>query len=121
MNKTIIVSNRLPVRMQVKDGGIAYKPSEGGLATGLASVYKGGENVWIGWPGRIVKEESEREKVRADLKELNLYPVFLSQEEIDKYYEGFSNEILWPICHYMPSYAKFYPEYWEAYKEVNLK
>lgn len=121
MSKTIIVSNRLPVRMQVKDGEVIYKPSEGGLATGLGSVYKGGENVWIGWPGKIVKDEQEKEKVKTDLKKLNLFPVFLTLEEIDNYYEGFSNEILWPICHYVPSYAKFYYEYWEAYKQVNAK
>ena len=104
MSKTIIVSNRLPVKIQVKKSGeTIYKPSEGGLATGLSSVYKGAGNVWIGWPGKIVKEENAQEKVRAELKALNLYPVFLTREDIDDYYEGFSNEILWPICHYVPS------------------
>lgn len=107
--------------MQVRNGQAIYKPSEGGLATGLSSVYKNAGNVWIGWPGRIVRDRAAQEKARADLKKLNLYPVFLSREEIDDYYEGFSNETLWPICHYMLSYARFNYRYWEAYKNVNLK
>ena len=56
MPKTIIISNRLPVKIEVSDtGSIIYKPSEGGLATGLGSVYKQGTNVWIGWPGNHVE------------------------------------------------------------------
>lgn len=121
MSKTIIVSNRLPVKMQVKEGRVTYKQSEGGLATGLGSIYKEGANVWIGWPGKIVKDAESQQKAENDLKKLNLYPVFLSRQEIDNYYEGFSNEILWPICHYFPSYAKYIHEYWDAYKKVNLK
>lgn len=121
MSKTIIVSNRLPVKIQVKRGETIYKPSEGGLATGLGSVYKGAGNVWIGWPGKIVKDKKAQDKVRAELKEMHLYPVFLTREEIDDYYEGFSNEILWPICHYVPSYAQYKHRYWEAYKQVNRK
>ncbi|HEY9561813.1 MAG TPA: bifunctional alpha,alpha-trehalose-phosphate synthase (UDP-forming)/trehalose-phosphatase [Anseongella sp.] len=121
MSKTIIVSNRLPVRMHTRDGKTVYKPSEGGLATGLSSVYKGAGNVWIGWPGKIVQGEQAKARVIEDLKPLNLCPVFLTREEIDDYYEGFSNEVLWPICHYVPSYAQFNHRYWEAYKTVNRK
>lgn len=40
MAKLIIVSNRLPVKLQEKEGQLDFKPSEGGLATGLGSIYK---------------------------------------------------------------------------------
>ena len=56
MGRTIIVSNRLPVRVQRnEEGELSYKPSEGGLATGLGSIYKQGDNIWIGWPGLYFK------------------------------------------------------------------
>ena len=121
MSKTIIVSNRLPVRLQIADGAISYRRSEGGLATGLGSIYKQGTNIWIGWPGTFVEDANQQQQVEEKLGELNLEPVFLTQQEIENYYGGFSNGILWPICHYMPSYATYRQEYWAAYEVVNRK
>jgi len=102
------------------NGEYLLSPSEGGLATGLGSVYKKGENIWIGWPGIDVPEERQDE-VRQQLAALNLIPVFLSAEEINLYYEGFSNEVLWPVFHYMITYANFDQNYWDFYKHVNDK
>ncbi len=119
-SKTIIVSNRLPVKITEKEGKYVLSPSEGGLATGLGSVYKKGENIWIGWPGIEVPLERQ-EEVIAQLASLNLIPVFLTQEEINLYYEGFSNEVLWPVFHYLVTYAHFEQEYWDFYKSVNVK
>jgi len=119
-NRTIIVSNRLPVKITEQNGEYILRPSEGGLATGLGSVYKTGNNVWIGWPGIEIPEERQAE-VTAKLAELNLIPVFLTNEEINLYYEGFSNEILWPIFHYVATYANFEQSYWDSYKIVNEK
>jgi trehalose 6-phosphate synthase/phosphatase len=119
-NKTIIVSNRLPVKIVEQNGEYILSTSEGGLATGLGSVYKTGNNVWIGWPGIEVPEE-RHEEVRIQLAELNLIPVFLTPEEINLYYEGFSNEILWPVFHYVVTYANFEQNYWDFYQLVNQK
>jgi trehalose 6-phosphate synthase/phosphatase len=121
MSKTIIVSNRLPVRIQVTGDQFSYKRSEGGLATGLGSIYKEGNNLWIGWPGTFVEDAIQQQQIEGGLHKLNLQPVFLTQPEIENYYEGFSNRILWPICHYMPSFATYPQEYWAAYEAVNLK
>ncbi|MHA4895296.1 bifunctional alpha,alpha-trehalose-phosphate synthase (UDP-forming)/trehalose-phosphatase [Pedobacter sp. PWIIR3] len=119
-NKTIIVSNRLPVKITEHNGEYILRPSEGGLATGLGSVYKQGNNVWIGWPGIEIPEERQ-EEVRHQLASLNLIPVFLTNEEINLYYEGFSNEILWPIFHYVSTYANVDQTYWDSYKSANQK
>ncbi len=121
MAKTIIVSNRLPVKVSEKDGALQVASSEGGLATGLGSIYKEGNNVWIGWPGIVTEDADMQHQVTTRLEELNLFPVFLTQEEINQYYEGFSNEVLWPIFHYMPTYAKYNHSYWTYYCEVNKK
>ena len=121
MSKTIIVSNRLPVKTQHIDGLISFKPSDGGLATGLSSIYRQGNNIWIGWPGTFIEDAAQEQQIEDSLSSLNLVPAFLTQQEIENYYGGFSNGILWPICHYMPSYATYREEYWEAYKAVNYK
>lgn len=121
MSKTIIVSNRLPVKLNENNGKYTFTSSEGGLATGLGSIYKQGNNVWIGWPGAMISEADKRQEVTAQLDTENLKPIFLSQEEINHYYEGFCNEILWPVFHYMPTYARYQQSYWDQYSLVNKK
>lgn len=118
--RVIIVSNRLPLKIKEKDGEKTYQASEGGLATGLSSIYKLNNNLWIGWPGAIVSDE-EKQKVTDDLAPQNLHPVFLTQQDINDYYEGFSNETLWPLFHYFPTYTTFSPQCWDTYKAVNQK
>ncbi len=122
MSKTIIVSNRLPVKIVEENGELSFSRSEGGLATGLGSIYQEGENVWIGWPGLEINDQEQQQEVTAGLKKLKLMPVFLDQEEISEYYEGFSNEILWPIFHYYAStYSNYQQSNWDFYQSVNQK
>ncbi|MFC5270207.1 bifunctional alpha,alpha-trehalose-phosphate synthase (UDP-forming)/trehalose-phosphatase [Adhaeribacter terreus] len=121
MSRTIIVSNRLPVTVLKKHQHIEYKTSEGGLATGLGSVYKQGSNRWIGWPGIYLEEESDQLQVAADLQADHMHPVFLSKTEIKEFYEGFSNETLWPTFHYFLQYAIYDQKMWETYRRVNQK
>lgn len=121
MRKTIIVSNRLPVKITEKDGEFALQASEGGLATGLGSIYREGNNIWLGWPGQEISDPKQQEKVTRQLRQMNLMPVFLTQDEINNFYEGFSNETLWPVFHYMSVYAHYDQGYWDAYYQVNKK
>ena len=121
MSKTIIVSNRLPVKISRDEDGLQYKPSEGGLATGLGSIYKEGDNVWVGWPGLAVDDEKERKEIRKNLANENMRPVYLTAQEIEDFYEGFSNETLWPNFHYFNQYAIYNQSLWEAYCKVNEK
>lgn len=121
MSKTIIVSNRLPIKVVADNDDLQIVSSEGGLATGLGSVYKQGDNVWIGWPGLEIENPERQNQISAALTKSNLAPVFLTQEEINQYYEGFSNETLWPIFHYMTTYAKYEQSYWKCYQQVNEK
>tara|TARA_E500000331_G_scaffold344409_1_gene380614 strand:- start:498 stop:2675 length:2178 start_codon:yes stop_codon:yes gene_type:complete len=120
MGKTIIISNRLPVKIEKENDELVYKASEGGLATGLSSVFKQGNNLWVGWPGLAI-EKSQEQEVHSNLIKQHMKPVFLSSEEIEDFYEGFSNETLWPNFHYFNQYTVYKEELWLAYQRVNQK
>ncbi len=121
MAKTIIVSNRLPVKMSVEEGKLTFKPSEGGLATGLGSIYKQGKNIWLGWPGLATEKNSFKEEITSKLKKENMAPIFLTQKEVEDFYEGFCNETIWPNFHYFNQYIIYDDDMWQAYKKVNRK
>lgn len=119
MPKTIIVSNRLPIKISKEGGKLAYKPSAGGLATGLGSIYKKGNNLWLGWPGIYVNTEKDKKTVVKDLTKENMRPVFLTKKDINKYYEGFSNSTIWPLFHYFLQYVDFSDDLYDSYVKVN--
>ena len=121
MPRTIIVSNRLPVRFSQEDGQLAVQPSEGGLATGLSSFYKKEGNLWIGWPGIIPGTDDEANQITGILKARNMMPVFLDAEDLELYYEGFSNATIWPAFHYFNQNVDLAEGYWESYNKVNKK
>jgi trehalose 6-phosphate synthase/phosphatase len=124
MNKTIIVSNRLPLQVQVdEEGKVHAKPSVGGLATGMKSVHRDSNGIWIGWSG--VKDEDLtpeiEKKVKQAVESEQCVAVNLNEKDLDNYYFGFSNRTLWPLFHYFLEYTEFDDEYWESYVEVNRK
>lgn len=118
--KLIILSNRLPVKIEKDENGkFIITPSEGGLATGLGSLETEARKVWIGWSGIYTDDQKERKEITERLNELDFYPVFLTDDQLEKYYEGYSNSTIWPLCHYFFSYIDYKTEYWQAYQEVN--
>jgi trehalose 6-phosphate synthase/phosphatase len=117
--KIIIIANRLPVRIERNDESFSIERSEGGLATGLGSLETDTEKFWVGWPGIHTDDENEKETITQELHALNFHPVFLSAEQIENYYEGYSNSTIWPLCHYFFSFIAYRTDFWEAYKEVN--
>jgi trehalose 6-phosphate synthase/phosphatase len=121
LEKRIInVSNRLPLKITSTKENIIYQNSEGGLATGLDSVFGKYENLWIGWPGAECNADQQT-VVRKDLEQKHMIPIFFDQDEINNFYEGFSNKILWPLFHYFTTYSDYCPDFWDAYVQVNRK
>lgn len=121
MPRLVIISNRLPITINRKDGELHYHPSAGGLATGLNSLDQSLERIWIGWPGEEVINPKDQDEIRDDLSKQGLVPVFLTQKEISLYYEGFSNKTIWPHFHYFSQYTTYNDEYWDAYQVANRK
>ncbi len=121
MSRVLILSNRLPVTIQIEDGTPSLAASAGGLATGLTSLYEKGEVRWIGWPGADLGplEADVRDRLLDQLRERGLVPVLLDSEEVKRFYEGFSNAVLWPIFHYQPYALPLEVRDFDAYEAVN--
>lgn len=121
MPNVTIVSNRLPVSVKRTDGGLEFYQSVGGLATGLSSYVNDKKNKWIGWPGIAADDLTEEEKqtIAHTLAKSNCYPVFLTQKQLDDYYNGFANTILWPLLHNLPLKFTEHDQFWKAYRDAN--
>ncbi|UCE06418.1 MAG: bifunctional alpha,alpha-trehalose-phosphate synthase (UDP-forming)/trehalose-phosphatase [bacterium] len=119
MRRMLIVSNRLPISVQKRKGRFNYLPSAGGLATGVSSFYQSYQSLWIGWPGITTSILTEKQEIESKLKSENMYPVFLTKHQIEKYYEGFSNKTIWPLFHYFTQHTIYDKAFWEAYYHVN--
>ncbi|MFQ5707361.1 MAG: trehalose-6-phosphate synthase [bacterium] len=124
-SRLLIVSNRLPVVLdQSETGDWLVQPGSGGLVTAMAPVLKHRGGIWIGWAGTVAEGGNTLENVLAAKTQkfgYTLKPVHLTSDEKEKYYEGFANEIIWPLFHDFTSHCNFRPEYWLAYQRVNQK
>lgn len=123
MGKTIIVSNRLPIRITKVENSFEFTPTSGGLATGLHSVHKNKNSLWVGWPGigSDTINQTAWEPLKASLIEKNYCPVSLSTQEIDEFYYGLPNKCLWPLFHYFIEFSIFNKAHWDSYVEANEK
>ena len=113
----VVVANRLPVDLTVtEDGSTSWRRSPGGLVSALEPVMQSTHGAWVGWSGSAGEAP---EPFDADGK--HLVPVPLSQQEIADYYEGFSNDTLWPLSHDVISAPEYHRHWWDAYRRVNAR
>ncbi|WP_309896721.1 bifunctional alpha,alpha-trehalose-phosphate synthase (UDP-forming)/trehalose-phosphatase [Archangium sp.] len=120
MSRLLLVSNRLPVTVKADKDGVSVVRSAGGLATGLRGPHERSGGVWIGWPGDVSRlTQAQRASVEAQLAELRCVPLYLSSSEVNRFYEGYSNRVLWPLCHYLIERMPRQDRDWEAYRKVN--
>ena len=120
--RLIIASNRLPISIRKKNNEWAVSTGSGGLVTALNPILKKHGGKWVGWLG--TSEEGEIAPVLKQAEKdmgYSLCPVQLSENEVNNYYFGFSNEILWPLFHSLETRCNFKPIYWQAYSNVNQK
>ncbi len=123
MSKTIILSNRLPLQINIKENKLQVIPSVGGLATGLKSFHRDGDSIWIGWSGLTTEEipEDLLEEVHTEARKEACVAVNFTSKEIDGFYYGFSNRSIWPLFHYFMEFTEWEADNWETYKNVNQK
>lgn len=107
----VIAANRLPV-MRTDDGD--WTPSPGGLVRALYPMLRETGGTWVGWTGNP-DDDAEPFSVEG----VDLHPVPVSAEEMSLYYEGFSNDALWPLYHDALRESTYDSEQWDAYRTVN--
>ncbi len=113
----LVVANRLPVdRVVNDDGSTEWRASPGGLVSALAPVMRQNEGAWIGWPGDTGTHVEPFED-----DGISLVPVSLSDQEYAEFYEGFSNDTLWPLYHDLVAKPSFRREWWDSYVTVNQR
>lgn len=125
----VVVSNREPYLHHLEDktkGDITWRRPPGGLVSALDPVMQAIEGgLWVaqgtGEGDRIAADESGRVAVPPDDPTYTLKRIWLEQAEIEGYYEGFSNEGLWPLCHVVFHRPRFTPSDWEHYQTVNRR
>src|SRR5690348_10252527 len=103
MSSFVVVANRLPVDEVITETGRTWRRSPGGLVTALHPVLTERHGSWIGWSGGITEEDELAatggmpDPMNVDGLELCSVP--LTADDIERYYEGFSNGSLWPLYH----------------------
>lgn len=113
----VMVANRLAVdRVTHDDGTASWRRSPGGLVTALAPIMARMDGAWVGWNGA-----PDEELEPFDHDQMHLVPVALSADEVQDYYEGFSNATLWPLYHDVIAPPEFHRQWWDAYRRVNVR
>lgn len=117
--RLIIVANRLPFKFVLQNGTYVAEQNSGGLVSAILALSENlkktnsaaGDIVWIGTgdvPEQFVNPTG-----------FELINVEVAQDLYHDYYEGFSNDTIWPLFHYFPSVVSFDQLYYQAYTEVN--
>jgi trehalose 6-phosphate synthase len=98
------------------DGSVDWRPSPGGLVTAIEPVMRENDGAWIGWSGGT---ESDLDAFVEN--GMSLIPIPLTEEEVEEFYEGFSNATLWPLYHDVVAKPEFHREWWDAYVRINRR
>lgn len=124
VQRLMIVSNRLPAVLSKEGNSITMKEGSGGLVTALAPVLRDRGGLWVGWLGN---DDISEEEVKQTLKSsyagtgFQLVPVMLAKNEVQNFYQGYANEIIWPLFHDLPALCRFDPNYWYTTQKVIVK
>jgi trehalose 6-phosphate synthase/phosphatase len=122
-NRLFIVSNRLPMTIEDDVDEVRVKPSAGGLITAMDSYLKTdrstfSETFWVGFAGCSPPTWDKAIRSMEDSGYTYL-PVHIYKEQYEKYYNGFSNSVVWPLFHYFPSFAEYNLDHFDHYLLAN--
>jgi alpha,alpha-trehalose-phosphate synthase [UDP-forming] len=120
-----VVSNREPYEHVHQGNSIVAKVPASGLVTALEPILRACDGTWVAQGGgdadRETADARSRLRVPPDTQQYTLRRVWLTKEEEDGFYSGFSNEGIWPLCHIAHTRPIFRAEDWKAYQKVNMK
>lgn len=108
--RLVCVSNRVTLPRKAS--------APGGLTVGIVGALKRSGGLWFGWGGELT--EGDPGPTQTQTRDGIAYATVAVRKELfELYYNGFANESLWPLFHYMPSRFRFRPQEWAAYEQVN--
>jgi trehalose 6-phosphate synthase len=113
MSRLIVISNRVP--LPDKSGAAPA----GGLAVALYAALQERGGIWMGWSGKSI---SDRETPGLDVQEhgpITYALVDLTRTDLEEYYAGFANRVLWPLCHYRLDLTEYARKDMAGYFRVN--
>jgi alpha,alpha-trehalose-phosphate synthase [UDP-forming] len=121
----IIVSNREPYLHTRKGESLEVVVPPSGLVTALEPILCACDGKWVAHGSGDADQETvdanDHLRVPPDDPKYTLRRVWLTKEEEEGYYFGFSNEGLWPLCHIAHTRPIFRTSDWESYRAVNQK
>lgn len=119
----LIVSNREPFIHIFKDNKIVSNRSVGGVTVSLDTIMQAAKGTWIAYGGssadRKVVDQHDRIKVPPHNHKYTLRRIWMTEDELNRYYKGFSNSTLWPLCHAVFIRPTFDEIDWAIYKKIN--
>ncbi len=126
-DRLIVVSNREPYEHRWGEdvGEVLVKRPAGGLTSALDPLMQSVGGVWIAWGSgdadAAVVNQEDRVMVPPEDARYTLRRLWLDQHDVNRYYLGYSNQFLWPLCHYRPALTRVRARYWERYRRVNRR
>ena len=109
--RLVIVSNRVAIPKR-------NSPAAGGLAVGVLGALREAGGVWFGWSGELTESEaSDPETVTRG--NIDYSTISLNEADFERYYNGYSNRVLWPVCHYLLDFIRYDSADFDGYKRVN--
>jgi len=111
MNRLVVISNRV--------GPLSDEGKAGGLAVGLADALRTRGGVWFGWSGKTSEEGTFGTLKVEEHGDVQLATLDMTPADVEEFYNGFSNQSLWPILHYRLDLASFDRRFAVAYWRVN--
>jgi alpha,alpha-trehalose-phosphate synthase [UDP-forming]/trehalose-phosphatase len=119
----IIVSNREPYQHKKTGSTIKVEKPSGGLTSAMDEALRAIGGIWVAWGSgsedREIVDEKNRVAVPPDKPLYTLKRVWLTPEEVTNYYHGYSNQVLWPLCHIALDRIFFRKKYWDSYEKAN--
>jgi trehalose 6-phosphate synthase len=121
----ILVSNREPYEHVLRKGHRLCERTDGGLTSALDPVLKRLGGIWVAWGSgeadRPAAEPGGTVAVPPESPAYLLRRVWLTPEEIKGGYQGYANEVLWPLCHITLDRVAYRRHYWADYVELNRR
>jgi alpha,alpha-trehalose-phosphate synthase [UDP-forming] len=123
----VVVSNREPYehRWSEEVGEMTVRRPTGGLTSALDPLLQALGGLWVAWGSgeadAAAVDAENRVRVPPDDPSYTLRRIWLTHHDIHRYYLGFSNQFLWPLCHLRPDLTRVRSRYWERYRRVNRR